>query len=117
MRWLQVPEDRRLDREIALARRRALEAAIGTLDGNASPYADALRLEYRTLLDLHEARDNGDLVEVADNAGMRLRAARAAHASIRQLRTSHEISETAYQRIELAIDRSYLYATRYEAAE
>src|SRR5208337_1026846 len=33
VRWLQVPEDRRLDREIALARRRALEAAIGTLDG------------------------------------------------------------------------------------
>ncbi len=117
MRWLQVPEDRRLDREIALARRRALEAAIGTLDGDPSPYADALRLEYRALLDLHEARDNGDLVELPDNAAMRLNATRAAHESIRKLRMNGEIGEIAYQRIQSALDRSYLYATRYEAAE
>ena len=117
VRWLQVPKDRRLDREIALARRRALEAAIGTLDGDVSPYADALRLEYRALLDLHEARDNGDLVEHFDNAGIRLRATRAAHESIRKLRRNGEIGETAYQRIQSALDRSYLYATRYEAAE
>ena len=117
VRWLQVPEDRRLDKEIALARRRALEAAIRTLDGNVTPYADALRLEYRALLDLHEARDNGDLVELPDNAGMRLKATRAAHESIRSLRRNGEISETAYQRIQSALDRSYLYATRYEAAE
>lgn len=117
VRWLQVPEDRRLDKEIALARRRALEAAIGTLDGNASPHADALRLEYRALLDLHEARDNGDRVEIPDNAGMRLKATRAAHESIGKLRRNGEIGEAAYQRIQSALDRSYLYATRYEAAE
>ncbi len=117
VRWLQFPEDRRLDREIALARRRALEAAIGALDGNPSPYADALRLEYRALLDHHEARDNGDCVQLCDNAGLRLKAVRAAHEIIRRLRTKGEIGETAYQRIELAIDRSYLYATRYDAAD
>ena len=117
VRWLQFPEDRRLDREIALARRQALEAAIGALDGNPSPYADALRLEYRALLDHHEARDNGDCVQPCDNAGLRLKAARAAHEIIRRLRTKGEIGETAYQRIETAIDRSYLYATRYDAAD
>ena len=117
VRWLQVPDDRRLDREIALARRRALEAAIGTLDGNPSPYADALRLEYRALLDLHEARDNGDVVELPDHAGMRLKATRAALESVRKLRMNGEIGEIAYQRIQSALDRSYLYATRYEAAE
>ncbi len=117
VRWLQVPEDRRLGRETALARRRALEAAIGTLDGNPSPYADALRIEYRALLDLHDARDNGDLVELPDHAGMRVKATLAAHESIRKLRMNGEIGEIAYQRIQSALDRSYLYATRYEAAE
>ncbi len=48
---------------------------------------------------------------------MRLKATRAAHESIRKLRLNGEIGEIAYQRIQSALDRSYLYATRYEAAE
>jgi hypothetical protein len=48
---------------------------------------------------------------------MRLKATRAAHESIRKLRRNGEIGEAAYRRIQLALDRSYLYATRYEAAE
>jgi Na+/H+ antiporter len=46
VKWLQLPEDRQLDREVALARQRALEAAIGTLERNETPYAASLRLEY-----------------------------------------------------------------------
>ena len=56
------------------------------------------------------------LLEHSDNAGIRLRATRA-HESIRKLRRNGEIGETAYQRIQSALNRSYLYATRYEAAE
>ncbi len=48
---------------------------------------------------------------------MRLTATRAAHESIRNLRMNGEIGEVAYQRIQSALDRSYLYATRYEVAE
>ena len=116
VRWLQMPEDRRLDREIALARRRALEASIKALDGNATPYADALRLEYRALLDLDDA-NKGRLTELPDHEHLRLKATRAAQDSIRRLRINGEIGETAYLRIQSALDRSYLYATRYEAAE
>jgi CPA1 family monovalent cation:H+ antiporter len=117
VRWLQVPEDRRLDREIALARRRALEASLSTLDGNDSPYADALRLEYRAVLDLGKEPDGGDLLELSEPGQLRVKATRASREAIQKLRADGVIGEIAYQRIEAAIDRAYLYATRYKAAE
>ena len=116
VKWLQLPEDRQLDGEIALARRRALEAAIGTIKGNASPQADAIRLEYRAILDLDEASNTGDLLELTDHERLRLKATRAARDVIQKLRAEGEIGEIAYQRIEAALDRADLYATRYNVA-
>jgi monovalent cation/hydrogen antiporter len=117
VRFLQLPEDRQLDKQIALARRRALEAALGTLDGIHSPYADALRLEYQALLDLSEAAYAHNPPKLTDLDQVRLKATRAARQVIQELRAGGEIGEAAYQRIETALDRAYLYATRYEAAE
>ena len=116
VKWLQLPEDRQLDREIALARQRALEAAIGTLEGNETPYAASLRLEYQAILDLGEARDTGDLPRLTDHERLRLKAIRAAREVIQELWAEGEIGDVAYQRIEAAIDRAYLYTTRYKAA-
>jgi monovalent cation/hydrogen antiporter len=114
VKWLQLPEDRQLDREIALARQRALEAAIGTLEGNETPYAASLRLEYQAILDLGEARDTGDLPRLTDHERLRLKAIRAAREVIQELWAEGEIGDVAYQRIEAAIDRAYLYTTRYK---
>jgi monovalent cation/hydrogen antiporter len=113
---LRFPEDRQLDREIALARRRALEAAIGALEGKTSPYADALRLEYRAILELGDAPDIGNLTQLTDHERLRLKAIQAARDALQELRVKGEIGEIAFQRIEAAIDRAYLYATRYKAA-
>jgi CPA1 family monovalent cation:H+ antiporter len=117
VRWLQLPDDRRLDREIALARRRGLEAALCSLDGNTSEYADALRLEYQAVLNLGKLDDLGKLAELSDFESLRLEALRAAREAVQKLRAEGEIGEIAYQAILSANDRAYLYATRYQAAE
>jgi CPA1 family monovalent cation:H+ antiporter len=114
VKWLRLPEDHQLDREIALARRRALEAAIGALEGKTSPYADALRLEYRAILELDEVSAAGTLIQLTDHERLRLKAIQAARDAIQDLRSKGEIGEIAFQRIEAAIDRAYLYATRYK---
>jgi CPA1 family monovalent cation:H+ antiporter len=116
VKWLRLPEDRRLDNEIALARQRVLEAAIGVLEGNATPHAAALRLEYQAILDLGEASDAGNLLQLTDHERLRLKAILAARDALQALRTKGEIGEIAFQRIEAAIDRAYLYATRYKTA-
>jgi CPA1 family monovalent cation:H+ antiporter len=114
VKWLRLPEDRQLDREIALARQRILEAAIRALEGKVSPYADALRLEYRAILDLGEGADPGNLGQLTDFERLRLKAVQAARDALQDLRDKGEIGEIAFQRIEAAIDRAYLYATRYK---
>jgi CPA1 family monovalent cation:H+ antiporter len=116
VQWLRLPEDRQLDREIALARRRALEAALGTLEGNASPHAAALRLEYQAILDLGEASGMGNLAQLTDHERLRIKAIQAARGALQEMRATGEIGDIAFQRIEAAIDRAYLYATRYKAA-
>jgi monovalent cation/hydrogen antiporter len=116
VKWLRLPQDRQLDHEIALARQRALEAGIATLEGNASQHAAALRLEYQAILDLGEASETGNLLQLTDHERLRLKAIQAARDAIYALRADGEIGEIAFQRIEAAIDRAYLYATRYKGA-
>jgi monovalent cation/hydrogen antiporter len=116
VKWLRLPADRQLDREIALARRRALEAAMAILEGQASPHAAALRLEYQAILDLGEASNAGNLLQLTDHERLRLKAIQAARNALQALRDNGEIGEIAFQRIEEAMDRAYLYATRYKAA-
>jgi CPA1 family monovalent cation:H+ antiporter len=114
VKWLQLPEDLQLDREITLARQRALEAAVATLEGNASPHAAALRLEYQAIIDLGAASDAGNLLQLTDHERLRLGAIQAGRDSLQELRAAGEIGDAAFQRLEAAIDRAYLYATRHK---
>ena len=59
VRLLHLPYDGEVEREVALARRRALDAAIATLEGNGSVYAQSLRVEYQAIRDLTEEPEGG----------------------------------------------------------
>ena len=65
---------------------------------------------------MDEASNNGDLSEITDHERLRLKATRAARDVIHKLRAEGKIGEIAYHRIEAALDRADLYATRYKVA-
>jgi hypothetical protein len=89
------------------------EAAITALEGNTSPYAGSLRLEYQAVLDLGEAL--GNFSQLTDHERLRLKAIGAARAVIEDLRVKGEIGDIAFERVDEAIDRAYLYAIRFKA--
>ena len=112
VRLLHMPEDLQIEREVSLARRAALEAAIATLQDDDTVYAQSLRVEYEALLELGDGRAPGAGEELTGHETRRLRAIKAARETIVALRGRGEIGDLAFHRIQEVLDRGSLYTTR-----
>ncbi|MBP2302216.1 cation:proton antiporter [Azospirillum picis] len=98
---LRLPEDNTVETELSLARAAALKAAMAVLDGDDTPAADRLRLEYRDAL--VKARKGRNPSESADNR-LRRSAVPASRRAIADLRRSGAIGDDAYRRVEEELD-------------
>ena len=103
LRSLQLHDDDPVGREHSSARSRVLEAALATLEGDASASADVVRRELSARLgvDLSEA-DAG--VDVQAHDDKRRRALAAARDAALTMRSTHDIGDDAFHRIEEELD-------------
>ncbi|MCL2448685.1 MAG: sodium:proton antiporter [Polyangiaceae bacterium] len=105
---LDVRDDHSVQREIHLGWTQGLSAALGSLDGDMSPAAIALRRDYEQAL--RQAAEVRDLPEptapppLPSNAPRR-RAIGAARAAISTLRSRGEIGDDAFHALEEHLDR------------
>ena len=100
---LDLRDDDPVGREVARARIAAYEAALAALDGDRSELAEALRIEIRTTL----AQSNGasSVPGSGTSDDLRLRTVAAARRTILAMRSSGEIGDAAFHRLEEEIDR------------
>ena len=101
---LDLHDDDPVGRETAMARRRAWQAAIDSLDGDMSDAAEAVRSEYRNQIAANEDEAFADSLLVSEHAHVRRRAVFAARATILELRRSAEIGDDAFHRLEEELD-------------
>ena len=103
MRRLDLPDNDPVGQEFALARERALGAAVATLDENSAGY-EALRGQFKARL--HGA--GGDAARrspaLSAHLEMHRRAVAAARQAILAMRASGEIGDDAFHRIEEDLD-------------
>jgi CPA1 family monovalent cation:H+ antiporter len=109
LRALDLRDDDPVGREVELARARALRAALTSIEGEASPAADAVRHAYAALLQNSvDGSDAGSDVSVEEEIGRRALAA-ARHA-VSEMRARAEIGDDAFHRLEEDLDRIELSA-------
>jgi monovalent cation/hydrogen antiporter len=101
LRWLRMPRDTTVETELGLARQAALKAAITEIDGDDTPAAQRLRLEYGEALS--QARRGRDPHDSPDNALKRRVLGKSRHA-IDHLRRTGVIGDEAYRRVEEELD-------------
>jgi CPA1 family monovalent cation:H+ antiporter len=101
LRLLRIPSDDVVERELAVARRAALRAAMSELADDATPAAERLRQEYADALG--RARVGGNVRDTPDNL-LRLKLVHASREAIASLRSGGAIGDVAYRRIEEELD-------------
>jgi monovalent cation/hydrogen antiporter len=104
---LRLRDDDPVGREVEAARRRALEAALGSLDGNRSPAAEAVRQE----IVAHLGGADEDSGETADewtgptsHHEFHQRALSEARRVVFDMRAREEIGDDAFHRLEEELD-------------
>jgi monovalent cation/hydrogen antiporter len=105
--FVDLPPEDTVEREIDMARRASLKAAILALDGEDDAAAGRLREEYREALAWLKAGE--DLRDTREN-GLRLLMVTAARRSIAELRDTEAIGDEAYRRVEEELDMLELSA-------
>ena len=98
---LRLPRDAVVEDELGLARAVALKAAIAELEGDETPAAQRLRLEYEGALS--QARRGLNPQDTPDNA-LRRRVLAGSRRAIDQLRRTGAIGDEAYRRVEEELD-------------
>ncbi len=111
LRRAQLADDDPVGREAALARTAAYRAALRTLDGDASPEAEALRREYSGALQRAEQDPDGRATLEYPGDDLRRRAIEAARATINRQRQNGEIGDDAFHRLEEELDWAELGAS------
>ena len=100
LRYLAISDDHPVDREFALARKAALEAAIGSLEGAQPASAAAIRQEYRDMLE-----QTGRAAQLdTDHNALRRTALAAARKTAFELRKRGTIGDDAFHRLEEELD-------------
>jgi monovalent cation/hydrogen antiporter len=108
---LDLHDDDPVGREVDHARRVAYSAAITALEGNTSPLAEALRLQFQTsLLQTNNGNSQGEQSRLSSD-GLHARAVGAARRALLAMRASGEIGDDAFHRLEEELDRIELSAT------
>ena len=101
---LDLQHDDLVGRETELARERALRAALATLEGDASPVAEAVREEMATHL-AEAASGSGDgQVRPSAHAALHRRAVSEARRTVFEMRARGEIGDHAFHRLEEELD-------------
>jgi len=101
MRLLDLRDEDPVGQELATARERALNAALAALDGDRSAPAEAVRREFKA--HLRASLGRGDRPP-SPHAEMHRRALTAARQAILAMRSSEEIGDDAFHRIEEELD-------------
>lgn len=100
LRILAISDDHPVDREFALARKAALEAAIGSLEGAQPAVVTAIRQEYRDMLE-----QTGRAAQLdTDHNALRRKALAAARKAAFDLRKRGTIGDDAFHRLEEELD-------------
>jgi len=100
LRFLAISDDHPVDREFALARKAALEAAIGSLEGALPTAAAAIRQEYRDMLE-----QTGRAAQLdTDHNALRRTALAVARKTAFDLRQRGTIGDDAFHRLEEELD-------------
>jgi monovalent cation/hydrogen antiporter len=101
LRLLDVPDDGLVDREVSAARKRALEAALATFDGDDSDDSRSVRREFETHLGAeHGAENETD----AKHLHLHEAATAAARRVVFEMRETGEIGDAAFHRLEEEFD-------------
>jgi len=98
---LRLPKDSVIESELHVARKAALQAALTAIDGDESPAAERLRVEYSEALS--QARQGHNPRDRRENV-LRQRAIAAGRTAINELRSSDAIGDDAYRRMEEELD-------------
>lgn len=107
LKLLGLPKEDTVEAELGAARRSALQAALAELDGDETPAAQRLRLEYQGAFS--RALNGEDPRDTHDNA-LRLRLVAASRRALDQMRGSGVIGDDAYRRVEEELDLMELSA-------
>ncbi len=108
--WFALDDGDPLGHEIGWARRAAFHAALEAIDGNTSPEAELLRLEYRQLLDKAENNPDGLTSSELPADPLRRQAIGAARRVLFEMRDSGEIGDDAFHLLEMEFDWAELSA-------
>lgn len=108
--WLSLDEEDPVIHEVGWARRAAFHAALEAIDGDTSPVANMLRLEYRQMLDRAESDPDGITSSELPADPLRRQAIDAARRVLFEMRNSGEIGDDAFHRLEEEFDWAELSA-------
>ncbi len=100
MRWLDLSDDGRFEREREFARQEATRAALRSLDGIDEPEAAILRKEYDVVLQDEGMRGLRPKVF----GRLRMNAIAAERKAVQKLRRTHEIGDDAFNALEEELD-------------
>lgn len=109
--WLALDDGDPVGHEVGWARRAAFHAALEAIDGNTSAEAELLRREYRKMLDKAESNPDGLTSSELPADPLRRQAITAARRVLFEMRSSGEIGEDAFHRLEEEFDWAELSAT------
>jgi monovalent cation/hydrogen antiporter len=104
IQWLHFDDDDPVGREVEAARTRALEAAMSSLDGDASPAAEAVRREFATHLGHEAERSEATEKPGPSHQDVHRRALSAARRVVFDMRARDEIGDDAFHRLEEELD-------------
>ena len=108
--WADLRDDDPVGQEIGRARRLAFQAALDVLADETSDEAEALRQEYRFILNGADANPDGLPPAVTHQDELRLRAVAAARTRLVALRAANEIGNNAFNRVETELDQEEMHA-------
>jgi monovalent cation/hydrogen antiporter len=112
LRILDLHDDDPVSREVELARKRALRAALATLDADRSPTAEVVREELATHLEQVPAEAGEGRARRSAHAAMHRRALAEARRTVFEMRAKGDIGDAAFHRLEEEFDRVELGSGR-----
>lgn len=110
IKFLALDDDDPVGQEVSWARRAAFHAALEAIDGNTTPEAEFVRLEYRKMLEDAEGNPDGLTSSELPGDPVRREGIVAARRKLFDMRNNGDIGDDAFHRLEEEFDRAELSA-------